>query len=215
MFSFRSINSTNRSTPQQLEQEALQQQQQSYNNTLIFQLYRPTNQMYIQQKPQPQPQEPPKELKQSKMKWGQPTWNLFHTMAEKIMTENFFRLKPELIDIIKSICYNLPCPDCASHATTYINQISFNNITTKEQLKEMFYIFHNEVNARKNFPLYDKGALNERYSSMNIQYCIEEFLIHFRDKHKSLRMLADDLHRSRLSNKIELWFKGHIGDFLQ
>lgn len=148
-----------------------------------------------------------------KLKWGEPFWNLFHTMAEKIIPENYFRLKTEMFEIIRAICYNLPCPDCANHARNYINGININTIHTPQQLKEMFYVFHNFVNARKNLPLFPREELDKRYQSMNMKTTIGIFLQHFRDKHKSTRMLADDLHRAKLANKFEKWFIENLGSF--
>ena len=48
--------------------------------------------------------------------WGPCTWYLFHTLAEKVKDEQFLKLKNGFISIIKRICSNLPCPECAEHA---------------------------------------------------------------------------------------------------
>jgi hypothetical protein len=60
-----------------------------------------------------------------KMKWGEPIWNLFHVLAEKVKEETFANIREELLNIIYTICANLPCPDCANHATTYMNNINY------------------------------------------------------------------------------------------
>ena len=159
--------------------------------------------------PPPPPSAPPKK----KMKWGQPTWFLFHALAQKIREENFQQVRKELLDIIYTICTNLPCPDCAAHATKYISAINFNRIQTKEQLKDMLFIFHNTVNERKGFPMFNRGDLDAQYSAAKLVPIIQNFLVHFRDKHASIHMIANDMHRARMSNTLTAWFQSNLKYF--
>ena len=73
------------------------------------------------------------------MLWGEPTWFLFHTLAEKIKEEEFLNLRGELLGYIQKICGNLPCPTCAEHASRHLNGINFNTIQTKEDLQFMLF----------------------------------------------------------------------------
>ena len=157
----------------------------------------------------PPPPTPPKK----KMKWGQPTWFLFHALAQKVREEHFQKVRKELLDIIYTICTNLPCPDCASHATKYISAINFNRIQTKEQLKDMLFIFHNTVNERKGFPMFNRGDLDAKYAAANLVPIIQNFIVHFRDKHASIHMIANDMHRARLSNTLIQWFQNNLKYF--
>jgi hypothetical protein len=100
-----------------------------------------------------------------KMEWGEPTWFLFHTLAEKIKEEEFQNIRVEFLNIIYSICSNLPCPICSTHAKKHLNSTNFNNIQTKQQLKDFFFHFHNTVNQRKNYLLFDYQNINEKYSN--------------------------------------------------
>jgi len=163
-------------------------------------------------KPVPQPPAQPTPTKK-KMKWGQPTWFLFHALAQKVRVEHFQQVRKELLDIIYTVCTNLPCPDCASHATKYINAINFNKIQTKEQLKDMLFIFHNTVNERKGFPMFNRGDLDAKYAAANLIPIIQNFMVHFRDKHASIHMIANDLHRARLSNTLIQWFQNNLKYF--
>ena len=54
----------------------------------------------------------------SKKQWGNATWYLFHTLAEKLKPEydNPSEIRA-LYAQIKNICQNLPCEDCKNHAT--------------------------------------------------------------------------------------------------
>lgn len=148
------------------------------------------------------------------MKWGEPTWFFFHTLAEKVKEESFKKIRVELLNIIYTVCVNLPCPTCASHATEYMNNINFNTIQTKDQLKEMLYIFHNSVNKRKNFPLFPRENLDEKYSKANTINIIQNFMMHFSDRHASIHMIANDMHRQRITKKLKDWMNTNIHHFI-
>jgi hypothetical protein len=154
-----------------------------------------------------------KDPKKKSMKWGEPTWFLFHTLAQKVKESDFQMIRKDLINIIYTICTNLPCPDCAKHATEYMNNINFNTIQTKEQLKNMLFVFHNTVNSRKGFPIFPREELDIKYSRANTINIIKNFIIHFENKHKSIRMISDDLYRARISNNLKQWFNQHITHF--
>ena len=73
---------------------------------------------------------------EEEIKWGKPTWQFFHMLAHKIKPEYFKQVRIELLNTIYSICSTLPCPVCSEHAKQYMNSINFNNIQTKEDLKD-------------------------------------------------------------------------------
>ena len=52
--------------------------------------------------------------------WGPPTWILFHTLIEKLSDEGYSKIGLALFGYIRRICNNLPCPDCAQHATSFL-----------------------------------------------------------------------------------------------
>lgn len=151
--------------------------------------------------------------KPKKMKWGEPTWYLFHALAEKVKEERFQAIRGELLNTIYVICKNLPCPLCANHATQYMNAINFNTIQTKKDLIDLLWNFHNEVNKKKNFPVFPYEQLSEKYSRANLINIIQVFMVHFKDKHASLRMIADDMYRQQISAKMQDWFRQNIQNF--
>ena len=138
--------------------------------------------------------------------WGKPTWTLLHILAEKIKPEYFSMIKADIFSNIFTICNNLPCPSCAEHATKYISALNFNIITNKEQLKDVLFRFHNEVNLRKGYRQFAKEDLNVTYSSKNTIAVINEFMIHFDKKNMSSKMTANNFHRSRAVYKLKNWF---------
>jgi hypothetical protein len=147
------------------------------------------------------------------MLWGAPVWFLFHTLAEKVRGENFSQVKTDLLNNIFTICKNLPCPTCAGHATDYMNKINFTTIRTKEDLKIMLFNFHNSVNQRKNYPFFQLSELDEKYSKAITINIFNNFLKHFQDKHKSIRMISDDIYRQRIAANLKVWFSNNFQYF--
>jgi hypothetical protein len=178
--------------------------------------------MQMAQPPQPKVQtrehafyQPPQpvDAKKKPMKWGEPTWFLFHTLAEKIKPEYYQEIQRDLLNLIYTICSNLPCPSCAKHATQYLNSVNFNTLATKDSLRIMLYRFHNEVNKRKGFAEFPLEQLSAKYSAANTVNIIHNFMPHFEDRSGSIRLIADNLHRSRVSLQIRAWFNKNIGFF--
>lgn len=165
---------------------------------------------------QPQPiQEVNEAPSTKKMKWGEPVWFFFHTLAEKVKPESFLIIRMELLHLISDICKNLPCPTCSQHATDYLASTNFNIIQTKDQLIDFFYTFHNSVNQRKGVALFPRELLREKYSRANISNIINHFLFHFIDKSHSIRMIADDFHRHRLVQELKRWLSNNLHHFQQ
>lgn len=147
------------------------------------------------------------------MLWGKPTWYMLHTLAEKIRPEHFIRLRGELLNVIVRICDNLPCPECANHATAYMNRINFDNIQTKGQLKLMLFQFHNSVNAKKNYPLFSFNDLDSTYGRANTTNIITNFFHHFSKTSFSGRMGTENFHRTRTVRDIKGWLRGNTQYF--
>ena len=156
---------------------------------------------------------PIEENKPKKMKWGEPTWFLFHVLAEKVKDDQFANIRVELLNMVYMICANLPCPDCANHAVTYLNGINYKAIQTKAQFKQLFFAFHNTVNAKKNFPIFPRDRLEFKYSNMELIPVIYNFMYYFQDNHKSIRMIANDFYRSRVADQLKQWFNANIQYF--
>ena len=148
-----------------------------------------------------------------KMKWGEPTWFLFHTLACKVKEDCFQKIRGDLLNHIYSICANLPCPMCANHAMEYMKNINFNTIRTKQDLIDMLYVFHNAVNKKKNYPQFPHEDLNSKYSTAVTKNIIFNFLYHFQDKHKSVHMIANDMFRARQVEMLKEWFNKNYNCF--
>lgn len=143
------------------------------------------------------------------MTWGGPTWIFLHTIVEKTKDEHFGRLRNELLKNIYMICTNLPCPDCSLHAKNYLNNQNFNAILNKSQLKTMLYEFHNSVNEKKGFALFNKIDLNSRYQNKVLSVTFYNFLIKFKDRGANNRFIHEDIYRSQLSKDLVKWFNAN------
>jgi hypothetical protein len=139
------------------------------------------------------------------MKWGKPTWYFLHTLAEKISEDNFKEVRKDLLEIVYSICTNLPCPDCANHARTYLDGINYNNIETKQDLKMMLFVFHNTVNKRKGYTIFTLDELNQQYSMAITDNIIQYFLSYYLAKNPTPQMIANDMFRRRIILNIQKW----------
>jgi len=149
----------------------------------------------------------------SKSRWGPSVWFLFHTLAHKIKPEEFGRIKVELLDIIKSICVNLPCPSCAQHAGEYMQRVNYASIQSKEDLKLFLFNFHNDVNRRKNMPSFPLSDLDTKYAAANTVNIINNFMTVFQYKNKGFHMIANDMQRQRQADMLKGWFANNIASF--
>lgn len=148
-----------------------------------------------------------------KSTWGPSIWFFFHTVAHKVKELDFIKIKNDLLSHIIIICKNLPCPDCSQHASRYLEGVDMNKIQTKEDFKKMLFNFHNEVNKRLHKELFTYEKCNEKYEKGKLNMIITTFFKFFEDKHKSVRMLSNDMYTQRVSNNLRSWFTRNIHYF--
>jgi hypothetical protein len=151
-----------------------------------------------------------------KMTWGEPTWFLLHTIAEKISEQEFQARRTDILNIIYTICTNLPCHICSDHAKEYLTtKVNFRSggVRTRTDLKQVLFQFHNTVNQRKNYPIFTQDQLNEKYARANVKNIVYNFFANFQDKSKNPKKLSNELYRSRIVLQLKEWFKENIGIF--
>ena len=147
------------------------------------------------------------------MTWGEPTWYLFHTLAEKVDEQYFNELKDSLLHFITRICNNLPCPDCSMHATSYLSSINFSHIGTKDKLKRMLWEFHNVVNKRKVYPLFSYDELNKKYSQAMTVNIVKNFFYHYSKKQYNVRLSMDNITRRNILKDLQSWLEKNTDKF--
>lgn len=136
--------------------------------------------------------------------WGPPVWTLFHTLAEKINEEAYPQLSEKLFFMIKMICSNLPCPYCATDATLYLNKISLANLKTKQQFKDMIYLFHNYVNKKKNKKLFNYVHIPV-YNKYNLIAVANNFIKVYHTR-GNMQQLSESFQRQIVLKSFKKWF---------
>lgn len=110
----------------------------------------------------------------SKQLWGNSTWYLFHTLAEKLKPECDEEVQTILFHF-KQVCFNLPCDDCKKHATETLQNAKLDRVKTRDDLKQFFLMFHNLVNKRINKPIFSKEECDKLYASANTVNIVNHF----------------------------------------
>lgn len=144
--------------------------------------------------------------------WGPPIWRLFHTLIEKMNPNAYPYVINSMFNMIVAICKFLPCPECSSDASMFLAKINLNNYKTKDDFKNMLYLFHNYVNAKKKKPLYNYSNM-AKYSNFNLINVINDFIAKYNTK-GNMKLLSESFHRTFVIKEFTKWFKRCYKAFL-
>jgi len=147
----------------------------------------------------------------STKKWGPPTWTFIHCLIEKIKDEKFNEMRINLINFIKVITFNLPCPECSKHSASFFSRVNFNIIQSKDDLKNLIYIFHNVVNKKNNKPLFNVSDLS-MYKNINIIVAYNNFINVYKTD-GNMKLLADNFQRKNVIKQLKFWLIKNINNF--
>jgi len=128
--------------------------------------------------------------------WGNATWYLFHTLAEKLKPEHAGECQA-LVSQFAGICRNLPCPDCRGHATATIRAANIHLVRNRESLKLFLFELHNKVNTRLGKPQYSKEELNNRYACARTYNVVGHFTTVFSQNANNSKGMLDAIQRQR------------------
>jgi hypothetical protein len=145
--------------------------------------------------------------------WGPAVWTLFHTLIEKMNPYAYPHVIDSMFGIIVRICKVLPCPECSADASIFLAKIKLNDYKTKDDFKNMLYLFHNWVNAKKRKPLYNYSDL-KRYSGLNLILVINNFIAKYNTK-GNIKLLAESFQRGFVIKDLNAWFKTCARAFIQ
>jgi hypothetical protein len=145
--------------------------------------------------------------------WGPATWTLFHVLAEKVNEHIYPRIAGQLFDVVKRICTALPCPECAQDATQFLAKIRVHDLKSKNDFKNLIYVFHNHVNVKKRKPLFKYVNL-EVYKRYNIVSVFNRFISFYHTK-GNMRLLAESFQRQLIVKNVREWFSRNICFFMQ
>jgi hypothetical protein len=144
--------------------------------------------------------------------WGPPVWALFHTLAEKIKEDDFKNIHQELFHYIKRICMYLPCPECSNHAIMFLSKVKPQQISNKNDFKNMLYYFHNQVNFRKQKPKFPYSNIT-KYTNKNIFEVYNHFVYVYNTK-GNMKMLTESFQRQFVLNDFKKWLFLHKKSFM-
>ena len=133
--------------------------------------------------------------------WGMPTWIFLHTLLAQMPPTLY---SEETLTQIKSLCSVLPCPDCAAHATAYLNRITFQQVPTLDACRRMMWSFHNTVNLRKRTSLFPFDKM-EIYMKTNLAVVYRVFLNEFTRPRQIPKLFMDSMLRRRIIQQFQLW----------
>ena len=145
--------------------------------------------------------------------WGPAVWILFHTLLEKVDNYYYLNVYRSMFRIISRICLYLPCPDCASHANKFLIKLKTTDIQTKEKFKNVFYLFHNIVNAKKRKKLFNYININI-YSRYNLIYVINNFIKNYNTK-GNMNLIAESFQRELIIKDFKKWFLSYSKIFIK
>ena len=144
--------------------------------------------------------------------WGPPIWTLFHVLAEKINERAYPFYAGQLFSVIKNICSALPCPECTSDASIFLGKIKIQDLKTKNDFKNMVYLFHNYVNAKKRKRLYNYSSL-DIYKNYNIVNVFNRFISVYHTR-GNMKLLAESFQRQNIIKNLRAWFTKNIMAFV-
>jgi len=143
--------------------------------------------------------------------WGPPVWTLFHTLIEKSKEESYSIIGSQLYGFIHQICTSLPCDDCSQHAKRFLSKVAVSQIKTKNDLKNLIYVFHNAVNNRKQKPLFKYSDL-EIFKTKNVIHVFNEFARNYHTN-GNMKLISDNFHRKLILSNMKKWLMQNIQHF--
>ncbi len=143
--------------------------------------------------------------------WGPPTWTMFHTFIEKMKEESFSLIGPQLFSYIFRICTYLPCPECSQHAKKFLSNVNPAGLKTKDDMRNLFFVFHNIVNKRKNKHMFNLENL-EKYKSIGLVASFKSFSEVYHTK-GNMNLIAESFQRKMILDSFTQWLKINIIHF--
>ena len=103
----------------------------------------------------------------------------------------------------------MPCPDCASHATSNLANVNISKINNKTDLKYVLFIFHNLVNARKKKTVVSIDEL-EKYKTANFSNVLYNFKMNYNST-RNMKLLGDSFQRKIVITQFYQWLELNKG----
>jgi hypothetical protein len=144
--------------------------------------------------------------------WGPAVWTLFHTLIEKLNPQAYPHIIGSMFNMIVRICNFLPCPECSRDASNFLAKINLKDYKTKTEFKNMLYLFHNYVNAKKRKSLYNYANMN-KYSSLRLYNVVNNFIKYYNTK-GNMNLLTESFQRTLVIKDFIKWIKENSRAFV-
>jgi hypothetical protein len=147
----------------------------------------------------------------SKSVWGPATWTMLHCLVLKIKDDanNIEEIKT----LITSICDNLPCPYCSSHARTTIQKSNFSKINDILSLRVFVFQLHNNVNERLKKTKMEYSEHLERYKNVKLVDVINTFIKAYNNNSGTTMMLYS-FHKKQVIIQLRTYFKNYASLYI-
>ena len=96
--------------------------------------------------------------------WGPLAWDWFHNLSICYKSNPTYNEAYQTYDKIEQFVQNLPCPNCRTHATQYIQQNPI-NLTNSKNFQTWVWKFHNSVNQRTSKKIFTKNDYFIKYNN--------------------------------------------------
>lgn len=149
-----------------------------------------------------------------KAEWGPLIWKVLHCITIKIKDNEFINEREKIIQIITGICSNLPCPQCASHASGLIKKYKLKNMKTKNDIIKFVYLIHNQVNKKLKKQTYSFDNI-QIYNDFSIKSLLNDYYnMNLREKYGE-KMMLHSYHRKTFMKIFCDYFRNNISKFNQ
>ena len=141
--------------------------------------------------------------------FGTITWNLIHTLLEKMSTIvfDFENTKYTLFSLLKDICLNMPYHSCNAYYVSFFSKININNIKNMSHFKNVFFLFHNFINSKiqKKLFTYDQMSIYSSYNINNIFFEYKTLLLQLNTTYYSIIIQIDTfMNTYNMYDKLEI-----------
>uniref|UniRef100_A0A6C0H697 thiol oxidase n=1 Tax=viral metagenome TaxID=1070528 RepID=A0A6C0H697_9ZZZZ len=141
-------------------------------------------------------------------KWGPVTWILIHVLAQRVHPSSLH----ELFNLIKSLVSNLPCPLCSDDSKKFLSKINTLGIKEPMHLQDIYFLFHNIVNKKKNKPIFEKNKLNN-YNNIYIIPVYKHFIKVY-NSNGNIKLLQDNFQRDIVKKNLNTYIRKYISLFI-
>jgi hypothetical protein len=145
--------------------------------------------------------------------WGPAVWLLFHTLSGKIDVTAYSFIYVQLFHHIRNISSLLPCPECSKDALKILNNININDLKTNTDFINFFYLFHNQVNHKKNKSLFNYQNINV-YNNVNLIHVLNNFANKYNTK-GNMKLLNESFQRQFVLKNFNKWISVNINAFMK